>query len=322
MSIYEESSKVEFNPGSPEVLAPLGQGSSTVTVELDENKGLGTLLIVISAIGFALMAIFAKFAYAAGLNITTVLSWRFLIAAGVMWVLLLVKGENPRVTRSQLVSLLALGALGYGVMSTCFFYAVKLIPASMASILLYTYPIIVTLLSAWIYKEAITRKKLMALVISSVGLLLVVGVVFQGLNGQGVMFGALAAVVYSLYIVTSNKLVSTVNPLVVTTYVISSAAVVLTVTGLISGTITWQLNGQGLLAILAIAIISTVVAILTFFQGMRLVGPSQASIISTLEPVVTTMSAWALFGEKLSISQVFGGILVLTAVLLVQGKES
>lgn len=296
----------------------MGPELPVATVELQEGKGLGALLIVISATGFALMAIFAKFAYAAGVNITTVLGLRFLIAALVMWVVLLIKGENPRVTRGQLLSLFALGALGYGVVATCFFVAVKLIPASMASILLYTYPIIVTLLSAWIYQERVTRVKLLALLISTIGLLLVVGVVVQGLNGRGVLFAALAAVVYSVYIIASNKLVSTVNPLVVTTYIITAAAVVINGFGVMSGTTTWQFNSQGWLAILAVALISTVVAILTFFQGMRLVGPSQASIISTLEPVVTTLAAFVLFGEKLSLVQIFGGILVLGAVVLVQ----
>lgn len=282
------------------------------------SKGIGSFLIVVSATSFAFMAIFIKFAYRAGLNIPTVLSLRFLIAAVVMWVVLLISGQSPRVTRKQLFSLLALGTFGYGVMSTCFFKAVQLIPASMASIMLYTYPIIVTLLSAWVNKEQITKTRLIALLVSSVGLLLVVGADFEGGNATGLLYGGAAAIVYSLYIIFSNKLVSKVDPLVVTTYVITSAALVTNLSGVVTGSITWEMSLQGWLAVLAIALVSTVIAILTFFQGMRLVGPSQASIISSLEPVITAVAAFVIFTEKITLGQVIGGIMVLGAVMLIQ----
>jgi drug/metabolite transporter (DMT)-like permease len=68
----------------------------------------------------------------------------------------------------------------------------------------------------------------------------------------------------------------------------------------------------------AIALVSTVAAILCFFAGLARVGPSAASILSTLEPLVTVGLAAAAFGESLGAVQLVGGALVLGAVLVMQ----
>ena len=166
-----------------------------------DREIVGVALIIISAACFGFMAIFAKYAYAAQMNLLTILSLRFAIASTVMWSVVLLRQENPRVGWKHLFTLFGLGALGYGLMSTFFFSAVKLIPASLTSILLYTYPVIVTVVSSWLYKERITKYKGWSLLISSVGIVMVVGVVVRGLNFTGVFYGAMAAVVYSLYII-------------------------------------------------------------------------------------------------------------------------
>lgn len=284
-----------------------------------ENKFLaGTILILISAASFGLMAIFAKYAYMAKLNMLTILSLRFFIAALIMWVVIFMSKKSPLLEKKQLFALLGLGALGYGLMSSFFFLTVKLIPASIASILLYTYPAIVTILSSYIYKEKITGRKLTALMISSVGLIMVVGIAFAGLNALGIFYGIMSAVVYALYIVASNKFVGKIDPVICTTYIISSAAVVFNVFGWISGSVNLNINSTGWMAIAGISLISSVVAILTFLQGLRLVGPSKASIISTMEPVITILAAFILFSEKLGLIQIVGATLVISAVILIQ----
>ncbi|MHB9095957.1 MAG: EamA family transporter, partial [Eubacteriales bacterium] len=223
--------------------------------------------------------------------------------------------------RKQLLALAGLGAMGYGLMSTFFFSAVELIPASITAILLYTYPVIVTVLSAWVYKEAITGYKIISLIISSIGLVMVVGVIFDGLNFLGVFYGGMAAVVYSLYVIFSNKLVGKISPVMMATYVMTAAAVVFNIVGWSTGMINLAISARGWLAILGIAVVSSVVAILTFFQGLKLVGPTRASIISTIEPVVTILAAYLLFSEKLTLVQAAGAGLVIAAIILLQ-KES
>lgn len=288
-------------------------------IEASTEKSLmGTLFIIISATAFGMMAIFAKYAYRENMNLLTILSLRFTIAAFVMWLVVLVKRQNPRLERKELIALLGLGALGYGLMSSFFFTSVRLVPASIASILLYTYPVIVTVLSALIYKETITKYKVISLLVSSIGLIMVVGIAFEGLNFFGVFCGFMAAVVYSLYIVISNRFIGKIDPIIVTTYISTSAAIVFNIVGWSTGSVTLSIGTAGWLSILGISIVSSVIAILTFFQGLKLVGPSKASIISTMEPVLTIFAAFLLFGEKMSLWQVVGAGLVIGAVVLVQ----
>jgi drug/metabolite transporter (DMT)-like permease len=70
--------------------------------------------------------------------------------------------------------------------------------------------------------------------------------------------------------------------------------------------------------LLLIAFVSTVVAVSAFFAGLRRVGPSEAAILSTFEPVVTVALAYAVLGERLTPAQLAGGALVLAAVVLLQ----
>lgn len=281
----------------------------------------GTVLVTVSAVAFAFMSIFAKYAYAANLNILNILSWRFLIAAVVMWLVVFARKMNPILEKKQLLALFGLGAMGYGLMSSFYFGAVKLIPASIASILLYTYPAIVTVLSSLIYKEKITRNRLVALIISSVGLIMVVGIAFDGLNITGVLCGLMAALVYSFYIIASNKYVKAIDPILCTTYISTSAAIVFIVAAFLGGEIKFGIETSGWMAIFGIAIISSVLAIITFFQGLRLVGPAKASIISTMEPVVTIIAAFLLFAEKMGAVQILGACLVILAVMLIQRDQ-
>lgn len=284
----------------------------------EKDRKWGIVLVIISAIGFGLMAIFAKFAYAANLNMVTILSVRFTITALILWFIIMLSKESPWLAKKEIINLLLLGAMGYGLMSSCFFSAVRLIPASVASILLYTYPIIVTFLSSWIYSEKINMYKLISLLVSFIGLVLVVGVVLEGLSFIGIIFGLMSALIYSLYIIISNKYVNKINPIVFTTYIATSAAVVFNTLGWSTGQINLTISLQGWLSILGIAVFSSVVGILTFYQGMKYIGPSRASIISTLEPVVTTVSAFILFDEKMTVLQLVGGALVIGAVIVIQ----
>jgi drug/metabolite transporter (DMT)-like permease len=110
------------------------------------------------------------------------------------------------------------------------------------------------------------------------------------------------------------------RPRVLSAFVCTGAAMTLTV----GSALLCQLNpgeltfaGWGWLA--CIAVVSTVAAISLFFAGLRRVGPTTASVLSTVEPLVTVLLAFLAFGETLSAMQLLGGALVLGGVLAIQG---
>lgn len=284
----------------------------------DARRAAGIACIVASAVAFGTMAILARAAYASGVDTMTLLALRFAIAAVAMFAMLAVRG--PALPRgSTLAALIALGAIGYGGQAFTFFTALTLAPAGLVALLLYLHPALVAVLSSVALHERLTRAKLVALAAALGGMTLTVAPSLLGeapaSGTAGVAFGVAAAAIYAVYIVAGARLSRTVAALPMSSIVIASAAVVFAVAALLRGP-AWPRTTVGWLAIAAIALVSTVAAITLFFAGLERIGPTRASTLSTIEPLVTVTLAAALLGERIAPIQIAGGALILGAVVL------
>jgi drug/metabolite transporter (DMT)-like permease len=277
---------------------------------------LGVILILISAACFGAIAILARYSYASGADVFGMLIVRFSVAtaalAGIMWW----RGTSfPAMSR--VLALAAMGGIGYVGQSFTFFSALNHAQASLVALLLYLYPVFVTLLAAMFLKEPLTRTTLAALVLCSLGAGLTVG----GGEGSalGISLGIASAVIYSIYIVVGARLTRGVDPIASTTVICAASGLVYLVISAIrvnqGATIAFPGDAAGWMATVAIALVSTVAAILTFFAGLQKLGASRASMLSTIEPVITVALAAALLGERITMSQLFGGVLILAGVL-------
>jgi drug/metabolite transporter (DMT)-like permease len=281
------------------------------------DKNNGVWFIVASAVGFATLGILIKYAFAGGANISTILAGRFLIAAGFLLLFLRGRRISLAVSRRSAWQLALMGAVGYGGMSTLYANSIHYLPASLTCLLLYTYPALVTLLAVVVGDERCTIRKGAALVICSVGLVLLLGASFDGVRLEGVLSGLGAAVIYSCYIMVGNRILKNLDPLVTSFYVCTSAGLASLFYGLASGEFTLHMSPTGWFAILGIALFPTLIGIIGFFAGLRLVGASNASIVSMLEPLVTVVLSALLLGERISALQGLGGaVLLLGAVVL------
>jgi drug/metabolite transporter (DMT)-like permease len=272
--------------------------------------------------GFGLMAIFALYAYKAGANVITVLFFRFFIAGLLMWGYWGWNKTFPKVEKEDLFYLIGLGIIGYGSMAGLYFSALNYIPASLTAMLLYTYPVIVTGLVVLLKDEIFELKKGLALGLSLIGLMMILGTSFGNFNLLGIALGLGAALFYSGYIIVGNRVLKRVSFWTASTYVISSAALLYFFLGISTKSFVLEISIAGWSAIFAIAIFSTIVAISSFFAGLNLIGPSKSSIISTFEPMITVTAAAILFREMLSLSQLLGGILILCSVILLHLGKS
>jgi drug/metabolite transporter (DMT)-like permease len=282
------------------------------------TKLFGFGLIVVSAVSFGFMPIFATLSYRNGLDVKTILLFRFLIAAVLLNLYLWWRGYRyPR--GKTLIILTTMGAILYAVQAFSYFTAVGLIGSSLTSILLYTYPAIVLLLSIALLKSRIQRVDIFALGLTTIGAILVIGLRFQNSDIIGIILGLTAAVVYSLYILIGTKAMQRIDPLVASTVIISSAAFVYTAYGLSIQLEIPQAPTQWLLLV-AIALVSTILAIATFFYGLKIIGPVKASMISTLELITTLLFSYLLLDEQIGTMQILGSILILLAALLLARK--
>ncbi|WKZ48309.1 MAG: DMT family transporter [Anaerolineales bacterium] len=277
----------------------------------------GILLIALSAAAFGTLAIFGRFVYAAGMDTFTVLFLRFSIAAVLMAVLLAARHESlPR--GRTLIQLIGMGALGYVGQSFLYLTAIKYASAGLVALLLYLYPCIVMILSAFIFRERITGTKILALGLALVG----TGLTVDPSGGQlsGALMAIAAAVIYSVYIIVGANVMKHVSAAQSSTVIFASA-------GAVFGTIT-LINGahfpaapNGWYSMIGIVLISTVVPVVAFLTGLELIGPTNAATLSTLEPVVTVLLAAWLFHERLSPIALLGGGLILVAVILLTRSE-
>lgn len=279
----------------------------------------GTALCVLSACAFGAMAIFAKEAYAAGASVVTLLSIRFLLAAALFWVIVAVRGSAQLPSRRVILASIGLGAAGYAAQAGLFFGALTRIDASLTSLLLYLYPMLVFLGAVAARRERVTARRVGALALASIGAALVLMSGSLGaLDGVGVAMALGAAVIYAAYILIADRIVGTVDAFLMAALVTTGAAASTLVAGVGSGSLDLHFAAAGWGWIAAMALGSTVLGVSAFFVGLREVGPATASIVSTAEPVVTVALATAIYGEALGAGQLAGGVLVLGAVVILQ----
>ncbi|MGQ5524378.1 DMT family transporter [Chitinimonas sp. PSY-7] len=280
---------------------------------LGRRRISGALLILLSSACFGVMPLFARLAYDSGADTQAVLLSRFLIASVCLVGIMLVRRE-PWPRGWLVLGLLSMGAVGYAGQAYSYFTALKYASASLTALLLYTYPIIVTLIAAVWLKEVLTRCKLVALILACAGLVLTVGDALSG-SPIGIAFGVSAALIYSIYIVVGTKLTPQAGTLASTTLVMLGGLLTFGMVAAIQPP-TMPQTGLGWWALLALGLLCSVLAALTFFAGLARLGASEAAMLSTFEPVVTVLLAAWFLGERLSFSQWFGGTVIIFAVLM------
>lgn len=278
----------------------------------------GYLMVAVSAVGYGCVTTFVKIALGYGLNVVTIGAIRFILASVFLWVMLLVLRVPVRVNPAKFFSLMAAGALGFAGTSAAYFAAVEKIPISLAALIVYIYPIIVTVAGSVIDRTKPEPRTFASMIVAFTGLALLLNVSLRGAGSGGVLMSLVSACIYSSYIIFSSRMLKDIDPLVVTAYVCSSAAFSFAVAGFASRSLVYPLPQKTWLLMGGFAVFATVLPVFLFFKGMKKIGPSNAAIVSNLEPVATVFLGIALFSETLSPFQFLGAFLVVAGILLLQ----
>lgn len=278
---------------------------------------LGYLFILISATAFGLMPIFALYAYDQNVSVNTLLFLRFTFATIMFFSYLVFSKKLVAITKKQLLLFVLLGGVLYMLQSSFYFSSVKYIPASLAALILYLYPVFVAMLSFFINKEQLTKNIIISILLSLVGIVLVLGAPAENMNLFGIILALAAAIVYSIYIIVGGRVSIEVPPLITSAYISLFASISFLLVGVSTSTIHIHFNFIGWVSILGISIISSVISMGTFFAGVKLIGPTKGAVLSMVEPVVTITFSTILFHENMSYLQIIGGTVVLGGALLV-----
>jgi drug/metabolite transporter (DMT)-like permease len=296
------------------------------------SRWVGPLFAVVGVFGFSAKAILVKLAYAwHPLDAVTLLALRMLYAAPFFLAMAWWTSRSPtarRLSRGDWKGLALLGFIGYYLSSLLDFMALAYITAALERLVLYLYPTFVVVLSALILGKRITRRAVVALVLSYAGIVLVFvhdlrasGTPAAVWTGGMLVFGC--AILYALYLVLAGDVIGRIG----SARFISSAMLVSTVFVLLQFVLTRDL---GLLRVpvsihalsLAMAVFSTVLPTWLIAEAIRRIGANTSSLLGSLGPVFTIGLGATILGEPVHGIQLVGAAFVLAGVTLVTLRPS
>ena len=277
-----------------------------------------TLLVVISACCFGSISVLSTLAINGGARLIDVLFWRYAIACVL---LVVVSGGIAAVSlpRRRAVELAVLTGGGQAAVAFTTLSALKYIPVASLVFLFYTYPTWVAVISALRGVERLTAPRVLALVMSLAGIGLMVGLPGSGaMHPAGVALALGGALLYALYIPMINRFGGGLPPAVTSTYAAGGAALVFLVAALTQGAPRVAFTPLAWSAILAMAIVCTVLAFIIFLRGLAVIGPVRTAIVSTVEPFWTALLGSLVLGQSIGPRIFVGGSLIAAAVVVLQ----
>jgi drug/metabolite transporter (DMT)-like permease len=218
------------------------------------------------------------------------------------------------------------GFLSVTVTFILFFYAIKYTTVAMATILVYTFPVWVLLLSLFFLNEKLDKGKLLALFLTFFGCILLVQIynpISLKFNLKGILYSLFCALGAASYTIFGKKATFSYDSRTVVSYALGFGALFLL---FIKGPPT-LLNPDypktAWLWIFALAIIPTILGYSFYTQGLKYLEASRAAIVATWEVVVASFLAFLIFGEKLTLVQILGAVLTFCGIFIIKkkGKE-
>lgn len=284
-----------------------------------EHPYKGHFYVLISTFGFSLVPLMAKFSLDSGMNSETILTYRFIIAGTFFMLYSLHKKIKLYTDIKTSLKLLAIGLL-YALESTIFFEAFKYISPSIGQLLFQVNPLMVAFGAYFVFKEKISKNVMLSLLLTSIGCVLLFWEPSAYVTHLGVFLVLLSALFYTTYIIIGKDMLKNIPPMVVTTYTTVGCGIFLLTYSLLNGKMMpiTDINIVG--AVIVLSLFSTIISILTFAIGLKLLGATKASIISAIEPVFTVVLAYVFFDEKLNAIQFLGGLLIVLSIVVIEMK--
>ncbi|UCZ55350.1 DMT family transporter [Bacillus shivajii] len=282
------------------------------------------LFIIFGAALWGMIGIFVQALYDLGFSPIEVVTLR--VTTAVIFLLFIVLYKDKAAFKVKLKHLPFFVGTGIGSIvffNWAYFTAIAEMNLSIAAVLLYTGPAFVTIMSRIFFKELFTPQKVIALIVTFIGCILVIGL-FPLNNEQfsfyGLIVGLGSGFGYALYSIFGKAALSSYSSLTTTTYTFIFATLALLPTsGLLLNMSTW-VTVEALLISIGLGLFPTVLAYLLYTQGLQKIESSKASIAATIEPVVAALIGVFIFQDVLTLWQFFGMIFVISAVLLIHIK--
>ena len=305
--------------------APVGAGASTA------GHLIGVLLAAVAAVAFSQRAVFVKLAYEDMSDPVTLLALRMMVSlpflvVAAAWHHKSASGQAlPAITSRDALRLAALGFVGYYLASFLDMFGLQFVAAGVGRLLLFIYPTFVVILSAVVLGKRVSRRELVALALTYIGVALILSNQFDKTSDHfwlGATLVMLSAVSFSVYLVGSGEMVVRIGTIRFTAYATAAASIYCILQFLALRPLSaLVLPTRVYLLTIAMALISTVMPIFMTAEALRRIGASRVAMISALGPVATVVSGYVGLDETMTLLQTAGGVLVVLGVLVVAARR-
>jgi drug/metabolite transporter (DMT)-like permease len=289
---------------------------------------IGVGLVLVASVGFSARGVIIKLAYPYGVDAVTLLALRMLFSLPLFALMALFARRNAApLSRAQWQMVIALGFIGYYLSSFLSFLALLYVTAALERLLLYLTPTIVVIISALLFKQAIRRHHVVALVLTYGGIVLVMADnLLIATDALVVLIGGalafISALTFSVYLIASGAIIPRIGAARFTAYASGTAcgfviAQFFTVRDLQALDLPLPVYAYGA----TMALFCTVLPTWMMSEGVRRIGANQSSMLSSIGPVATIALAAIVLSEPLTAGQICGAALVLGGVWLVGAKR-
>lgn len=276
-------------------------------------KNKSSRLMFVSAM--AMFGTLAPFVRNIGVSSAELSLYRALLAATLIGLFLLLTGRKLPVKhlKKELVLLMCSGAC-MAVNWILLFEAYKYTTVAIATLSYYFAPVLVTVASAFLFREKLTKKNILCFIMSTLGILIITGITNLGSgtnNSLGILFGLGAAVLYACCILL-NKFIKGVGGIERTfLQFLAAIAVMVPYVALSGGSSIENLDRIGWICLLVVGLVHTGITYCMYFTAVEHIPGQAVAILSYIDPLVAVIVGVAVLGEPLSVSQIIGGAMIL-----------
>ena len=284
---------------------------------MSEKKA--SALVIGASLCWGIIGIFTRNLLALGISSLEITFWRSIITAAAMIIMCLAKDRNLlKINKAKdIFYFIGTGICSIVFFNFCYFTSMQYLSLSSACVLLYTAPAMVVIMSAFIFKEPVGRKKITALIISFWGCVFMTGVLTGGqVTGKGILLGLGSGLGYSLYTVIGMAALKKYKVYTVITYTFIISSIALMPIGVKGGLPV----GNAVGFIILMGLISTFVPYLLYTKGLEFLEAGKASIMAFFEPVMATVIGVFIFREYLTLANLLGIILIFASIVLLNNK--
>ncbi|MES2417121.1 MAG: DMT family transporter [Bacteroidota bacterium] len=282
----------------------------------------GVILVLFGACSFGILSTFVKLAYSEGYSLSDVTGTQAFFGAILLWSLYFIQNNTSNkpkpILKTHWFKLLAAGTFT-GLVSIFYYQCVKLVPASLAIILLMQFVWISVLLEFLIYRKKAGKMQLLAIFFVLAGTMLASGFTTTNTNElsiEGIIYGLLAAFCYAVFLMLNGKLGNEYPPLKKSALMITGACILIFIVlppqFLTNGALGGSLLKWGLI----LAVFGTVIPPLCFAAGIPKAGLSLSSILSAAELPVAVMMSSLVLHEQVNLIRWLGVLVILSALIL------